>query len=142
KVFAGGNLGEPWAAHCDEEVDVVVLEVSSFQMERLEAFRPDVAVLLNVTDDHLDRYASFEAYADAKGNCFVRQTPQDLAVIPKDDAVCLAQAKRGKGKMAFFESVEGAAIRLQGTHNARNAAAAVIAVQPFGVAAEVIANVL
>jgi UDP-N-acetylmuramoylalanine--D-glutamate ligase len=142
KVFAGGNLGEPWAAHCDEEVDVVVLEVSSFQMERLETFRPDVAVLLNVTDDHLDRYASFDDYANAKGNCFARQTKDDLAVIPMDDPVCLAQAKRGKARIAFFEAVAPESIRLEGTHNARNAAAAVLAVQPFGVTPEVVSKVL
>jgi UDP-N-acetylmuramoylalanine--D-glutamate ligase len=142
KVFAGGNLGEPWASHCDEPVDVVVLEVSSFQMERLEKFRPDVAVLLNVTDDHLDRYASFEDYANAKGNCFVRQTSKDLAVIPKDDAICLAQAKRGRARIAFFESVAPESIRLQGTHNARNAAAAMAAIEPFGISREVAAQVL
>jgi UDP-N-acetylmuramoylalanine--D-glutamate ligase len=142
KVFAGGNLGEPWAAHCDEAVDVVVLEVSSFQMERLEQFRPDVAVLLNVTDDHLDRYASFDDYANAKGNCFVRQTPKDLAVIPEDDDICLKQAKRGKARIAFFEAVAPESIRLQGTHNARNAAAALLAVEPFGVSHEVAAQVL
>ena len=142
KVFAGGNLGEPWASHCDEPVDVVVLEVSSFQMERLQEFRPDVAVLLNVTDDHLDRYASFDDYANAKGNCFVRQTPKDLAVIPKDDPICLKQAKRGKARIAFFESVAPESIRLQGTHNARNAAAALLAIEPFGVSKEVTAQVL
>jgi UDP-N-acetylmuramoylalanine--D-glutamate ligase len=142
KVFAGGNLGEPWATHCDEPVDVVVLEVSSFQMERLEKFRPNVAVLLNVTDDHLDRYASFDDYANAKGNCFARQTPNDLAVIPKDDSICLAQAKRGNARIAFFESVAAESIRLQGTHNARNAAAALLAIEPFGVSHEVAAQVL
>src|SRR5206468_2232248 len=51
-TFVGGNLGEPLAAHADERFDALVLEVSSFQMERLVTFRPRVAVLLNITDDH------------------------------------------------------------------------------------------
>ncbi len=142
KVFAGGNLGEPWATHCDEEVDVVVLEVSSFQMERIDQFRPDVGVLLNVTDDHLDRYPDFQAYADEKGNCFVRQTERDLAVIPKDDALCLREAQRGRGRIAFFEALDPTTIKLQGAHNARNAAAAALAVEPFGVSRDVIQRVL
>ncbi len=142
KVFAGGNLGEPWATHVDDEVDVVVLEVSSFQMERLAEFRPDVAVLLNVTDDHLDRYAAFEDYARAKGNCFVRQTKDDLAVIPANDPICLREARRGQGRIAFFETIDSSTIKLQGAHNARNAAAAMIAVQPFGVSDEVVKRVL
>jgi UDP-N-acetylmuramoylalanine--D-glutamate ligase len=145
KVFAGGNLGEPWAAHVDEPFDVVVLEVSSFQMERVQAFRPDVAVLLNVTDDHLDRYASFDAYVHAKGNCFVQQTERDLAVVPFGDATCLAQAKRGKARVVTFGpggDVVAKGVRLEGAHNALNAAAAVAAVAPFDVPREVIDRVL
>jgi UDP-N-acetylmuramoylalanine--D-glutamate ligase len=142
KVFAGGNLGEPWAAHADEAFDVVVLEVSSFQMERVPTFRPDVAVLLNVTDDHLDRYASFDDYARAKGNCFQNQTDEDLAVIPANDGLCLREARRGRARLAFFEAVDPASIRLQGEYNARNAAAALLAVTPFGVPPEAAARVL
>ncbi len=145
KVFAGGNLGEPWAAHVDERFDVVVLEVSSFQMERVEAFRPDVAVLLNVTDDHLDRYASFDAYVRAKGNCFVKQTERDLAVVPFGNATCVAQAKRGKARIVTFGpggDVVAKDVRLEGAHNALNAAAAVAAVAPFDVPRDVIDRVL
>ncbi len=146
KVFAGGNLGEPWAAHADAKpenaFDVVVLEVSSFQMERLDQFQPNVAVLLNVTDDHLDRYASFDDYAHAKGNMFVKQRENDLAVVPKDDAICLREAKRGGAHVAFFDSIDASAIRLQGAHNARNAAAAVLAVSPFAIEDEVMTRAL
>lgn len=159
KVFVGGNLGEPLAAHADEAFDVVVLEVSSFQMERVESFRPKVGVLLNVTPDHLDRYPSEAAYADAKGNAFVRQTEDDFAVVPHGDEVCLRQAARGKGRVLTFGMhgdvrvtadaiVDGAArydrkaIALQGGHNALNVAAALAAVRPFGVAPEVARRVL
>jgi UDP-N-acetylmuramoylalanine--D-glutamate ligase len=159
KVFVGGNLGEPLAAHADEAFDVVVLEVSSFQMERVESFRPKVGVLLNVTPDHLDRYPSEAAYADAKGNAFVRQTEDDIAVVPHGDAVCLRQAARGKGRVLTFGMhgdvrvttdaiVDGdvtydrKAIALQGGHNALNVAAALAAVRPFDVAPEVARRVL
>ncbi|MBX3198684.1 MAG: UDP-N-acetylmuramoyl-L-alanine--D-glutamate ligase [Labilithrix sp.] len=159
RVFVGGNLGEPLAAHADEPFDVVVLEVSSFQMERVEAFRPKVAVLLNVSPDHLDRYPSEAAYADAKGNAFLRQTADDVAIVPADDAVCLRQAKRGGARVVTFGEggdvsveadaiVDGAAshpratLSLQGGHNALNVAAALAAVRPFGIAPEVVRDVL
>jgi UDP-N-acetylmuramoylalanine--D-glutamate ligase len=153
-VFTGGNLGEPLSAHVDETFDFVVLEVSSFQMERVSRFCPRVSLLLNVTPDHLDRYPSFDAYADAKGNAFVAQGPADLAVVPFGDEVCLAQARRGRGRVKTFgadpradvlvtdavvlERSLGAAyprsdIRLAGGHNALNVAAALAAVVDLGV---------
>ena len=147
KVFAGGNLGEPLASHADERFDVIVLEVSSFQMERVRDFHPRVAVLLNITDDHLDRYSSFDDYAHAKGNSFLRQTPQDLAVVPFGDSGCLMQAKRGQAEIVTFgpggdRTIDPGALRLRGSHNALNAAAAVAAVAPFAVSNETIASVL
>ncbi len=157
KVFTGGNLGEPLASHADEEHDVVVLEVSSFQMERLEAFRPDVGVLLNITADHLDRYASMGDYANAKGNCFERQTASDLAVVPRGDEACARQAKRGKAKLVTFgpggdfdvtdaavvDHARGVsfardAMALSGGHNALNVAASLAAVSRFEIAPETI----
>lgn len=159
RTFVGGNLGEPLAAHADETFDVVVLEVSSFQMERVEAFCPKVSVLLNVTPDHLDRYPSEEAYADTKGNAFARQTEGDVAVVPAADEVCLRQAKRGRGRIVTFGDggdiqvradaiVDGDAvyprskISLQGGHNALNVAAALAAVRPFGIVPELAREVL
>ena len=159
KVFTGGNLGEPLAAHVDETFDVVVLEVSSFQMERIEAFRPKVSLLLNISPDHLDRYPSEKAYADAKGNSFLHQKSDDFAVVPAGDDVCLAQARRGKAAVVTFggsgdiEVTDDAildgehayprnAIALQGGHNALNVAAALAAIRPFGIAPTVIEKVL
>lgn len=87
RVFVGGNIGTPL---CDfvarqEEADVLVLEVSSFQLDSCASFRPHVAVLLNISPDHLDRYASYAAYADAKMQIFRRQRRHDFAVINGDD---------------------------------------------------------
>ncbi|MEO7113627.1 MAG: UDP-N-acetylmuramoyl-L-alanine--D-glutamate ligase [Polyangiaceae bacterium] len=141
KVFAGGNLGEPWANHVDEEFDFVVLEVSSFQMERIDVFHPNAAALLNVTPDHLDRYDGIDAYAHAKGNFFVRQTPGDAAIIPVNDDICLREAKRGKARIVTFGSagqkgadqvVSAEFPGLRGGHNKLNAAAAVAVVDGLG----------
>ena len=95
RAFVGGNLGEPLSLHVDEAWDAIVLEVSSFQMERAPTFRPRVSILLNVTDDHLDRYPDLDAYAHAKGNAFAQQTADDVAVIPPGDPICARQAARG-----------------------------------------------
>jgi len=160
-VFVGGNLGEPLANHATERFDALVLEVSSFQMERVDAFRPFVCALLNVTDDHLDRYASFADYARAKGNAFVRQTDEDWAVIPAGDDLCRAEARRGRGRIVTFgpgasiditddavvdrrtgERFARAGMALTGGHNAMNVAAAIACVAPFGVAPDTIRSVL
>ncbi len=161
KVFVGGNLGEPLASRADDAFDVVVLEVSSFQMERVDRFRPHVSALLNVTEDHLDRYADFDAYARAKGNAFVRQTRDDWAVIPAGDRVCAREAGRGAAAALTFgpkgtydvtpeevvDSVRGARfaraeMRLQGGHNALNVAATLACIAPFEVPAATIRRVL
>jgi UDP-N-acetylmuramoylalanine--D-glutamate ligase len=161
KAFVGGNLGEPLADHADERFDVVVLEVSSFQMERVDRFRPYVSALLNVTDDHLDRYASFEDYARAKGNAFLRQTEEDWAIVPFGDATCMREAKRGRARVVTFgpggvlditddavvdrrsgERFARDGMALTGGHNALNVAAALACVGPFGVHADVIRRVL
>lgn len=150
KVFAGGNLGEPWSDHADEEFDVVVLEVSSFQMERVDTFHPNVAALLNVTPDHLDRYDSLDAYAHAKGNFFLRQGARDVAVIPANDELCAAQARRGKARVVTFgpdgdKIVTAEFPGLRGGHSRLNIAAALAVVDGLGkglVADEVAERVL
>lgn len=166
-VFCGGNLGEPLAPHIDERFSTVILEVSSFQMERVERFRPRAALLLNVSPDHLDRYAGMGDYANAKGNMFLQQTAEDIAIVPSDEAdasaVCLAQAKRGGARIVTFgtavdadvrvtnseivdrrdgEIYLRAPIRLQGAHNARNVAAAIAAARDLGVSPEIIRDTL
>jgi UDP-N-acetylmuramoylalanine-D-glutamate ligase len=79
-----------------------VLEVSSFQLERAPEFHPRVSILLNVTEDHLDRYSSFVAYAEAKGNAFVNQVRGDVSLVPFGDAICEEQAMRGEGDLWTF----------------------------------------
>jgi UDP-N-acetylmuramoylalanine--D-glutamate ligase len=151
RVFSGGNLGTPLTQAVTEPWDIMVVEVSSFQLERAPTFHPRVALLLNVTDDHLDRYDDFAAYARAKGNAFLQQGPDDFAVVPVGDATCEQQARRGSGHVLTFGaggdySYEGRTIveratgarfsfegsRLFGLHNAMNVAACVAAARALG----------
>ena len=159
KVFVGGNLGEPLASHAHEEFSSVVLEVSSFQMERVATFKPRVSALLNVTADHLDRYTGFDAYAQAKGQAFLQQDSGDVAVVPVQDRVCLEQAQRGQGRVVTFgpggdidvsdvvitrgkERYARSEIALQGGHNALNCAAAIACAREMGVPENIVRAVL
>ncbi|MGB7023207.1 MAG: UDP-N-acetylmuramoyl-L-alanine--D-glutamate ligase [Candidatus Acidiferrales bacterium] len=86
-VLIGGNIGTPLLAKVEASSDstVTVAEVSSFQLETIEAFRPDVGVLLNLTPDHIDRHGSFEEYARAKQRLFENMLDRDAAVLNADD---------------------------------------------------------
>lgn len=85
--LVAGNIGLPLTSQIDRtaEVDFVVLEVSSFQMESTELFRPYIAILLNISPDHLDRHPDFASYLRAKGRMFMNQRPSDFAIISLDD---------------------------------------------------------
>jgi UDP-N-acetylmuramoylalanine--D-glutamate ligase len=87
-VQIAGNIGTPLISRVDvsSESGFTVVEASSFQLEAIEAFRPDIAVLLNLTPDHLDRHGSFESYSRAKTRMFENQRERDAAVLNADDA--------------------------------------------------------
>ncbi|WP_026842934.1 UDP-N-acetylmuramoyl-L-alanine--D-glutamate ligase [Citrifermentans bremense] len=101
ETFVGGNIGNPLIelAESGQEVSRVVVELSSFQLEGVESFRPDVAVLLNITEDHLDRYHSFQEYIDAKLRIFENQTADDFAVLNIDDPLVAACASKLKAQL-------------------------------------------
>lgn len=86
KTIAAGNIGTPLCAVADEtrELDFITLEVSSFQLETIQTFRPAVAVLTNITPDHLDRYASMDDYARAKARLFENQEAFDSAIVQQE----------------------------------------------------------
>jgi UDP-N-acetylmuramoylalanine--D-glutamate ligase len=160
KVRVGGNIGDPvstLAAGLDAEW-VLVLEVSSFQLDTCITFRPEVAVLLNITPDHLDRYDSFEAYARSKGRLFVRQTPDDTGIINYDDTECIKASREAVCSKLYYsitgEPDQGAFIkdervvvrvagqereiflpsdlRIRGPHNLANSLAASLAATALG----------
>jgi len=85
RVFVGGNLGTPFVNAPPGAHDWAVVEVSSFQLESIDAFRPSVAVLLNITEDHRDRYPDFSSYAETKMGIFRNQGQEDTAVVNADD---------------------------------------------------------
>jgi UDP-N-acetylmuramoylalanine--D-glutamate ligase len=158
-VQVAGNIGTPLISRVDLSSDsgFTVVEASSFQLESIVAFRPDIAVLLNVTPDHLDRHGSIEAYAKAKARMFANQTAEDAAVINADDAVA-PQYAPGVPRVFWFsrlkrvasgcylreqeivfrddgvESVllESAVIGLRGSHNVENVLAAAAATKLTG----------
>ncbi|HYK36810.1 UDP-N-acetylmuramoyl-L-alanine--D-glutamate ligase [Alloacidobacterium sp.] len=168
QVEVGGNIGVPVIALVDgsREDGWSVLEVSSFQLETTERFRPEIAVILNVTPDHLDRHGSFENYAAAKERIFANQTAEDALVLNADDDVTSRMASRAKSRIFWFSAKrvvrqgafvhEGAIvyraseqaapefilkvenIPLKGHHNVENVLAAVCAARLAGVEAEVI----
>jgi len=86
-AVAAGNIGLPVITLVDDPPDVVVLEVSSFQLEQSSIFRPHVACLLNIAPDHLDRHGTMDNYIAAKASLFERQTASDLAIIERDPRI-------------------------------------------------------
>ncbi len=167
-VQVGGNIGVPVIALVDESRDDgwSVLELSSFQLETTERFRPQIAVVLNVTPDHLDRHGTFENYTVAKERIFANQTAEDALVLNADDDVTSRMAARASSRIFWFSAKrvvrqgafvhEGAIvfraseqaapefilrideIPLKGAHNVENVLAAVCAARLAGVAPEAI----
>lgn len=100
----GGNIGTPAISLVDQAQPsgFVVLEVSSFQLETIQTFRPKVAIVLNVTPDHLDRHRTLQAYVDAKARIFENQQDDDFAVLNADDPTCVEMAKRTRAQVFWF----------------------------------------
>ena len=104
RVVAAGNIGLPLVTAVAGDADVVVAEVSSFQLEHTERFRPDVAVWLNLAPDHLDWHRSMDDYAAAKARIWANQRPGDVAVVNADDPAVMAAAARAPGRVVTFGS--------------------------------------
>ena len=167
-VEVGGNIGLPVIALIEGSRDDgwSVLELSSFQLETTEKFRPEIGVILNITPDHLDRHGTFENYAAAKERIFANQTSQDALVLNADDDVASRAAARARARVFWFSRKravrQGAfvyedaivfraselsapefilkleEIPLKGDHNVENVLAAVCASRLAGVSAQAI----
>ena len=157
-----GNIGTPLIAQVEKttEETITVAELSSFQLELIESFRPNIAVFLNLTPDHLDRHKTLDAYGAAKARIFANQTRNDAAVVNADDAASAAYAP-GHSRVFWFSRKKmvtpGAFVRdgkivfahhgeeeliipvsqvpLPGAHNLENVLAAVVATRLAGVRA-------
>ncbi|HKN16529.1 MAG TPA: UDP-N-acetylmuramoyl-L-alanine--D-glutamate ligase [Candidatus Sulfotelmatobacter sp.] len=154
-TLVGGNIGTPAISLVEQakRETVIVLEVSSFQLETIQTFRPKIAVVLNVTPDHLDRHRTLEVYVAAKERIFENQRGDDFAVLNEDDPTCVAMAARTRAQVFWFsrqkevkqgawvsdgnmffrqgehqeEIMQVAEIPLKGAHNLENVLAAVCA---------------
>ena len=159
----GGNIGRPVLDLVETSTDSTwnVLELSSFQLEAMTAFRCRIAVVLNVTPDHLDRHRTFDGYAAAKANILGPQQADDCTVLNQDDETCRTYEKFVRGRTIWFsrrrpltegicashgwilrdgQRVCSTELQIRGTHNLENALAAVGAASAAGIGDEQIAN--
>jgi UDP-N-acetylmuramoylalanine--D-glutamate ligase len=167
-TLVGGNIGVPVISLIESSTDASwsVLEISSFQLETTFEFHPSIAVILNITPDHLDRHGSFDNYVRIKERIFAAQTEQDCLVLNAGNAPCVAAAERAAAQVYWFSNehpVEQGAwvedeqvvyrsqkdaatetvmplsgIPIKGAHNVENVLAAVCSARLAGVSAEAI----
>ena len=166
RVFVGGNIGAPLIGFVSGAWDWGVVEVSSFQLEWAEHFRPHVAALLNLTEDHLDRYPDFAGYCQAKERIFAAQGPDDIAVLNRDDPLVWALRERVQARRVSFgfspvddgvcsvgdailwrdgsqeEKFPLRRVQIQGIHNVENMMAAVAMAKAVGVSQAAIQRAL
>jgi len=138
-VFTGGNIGTPLSEHVlsGEPADVVVVEVSSFQLQLVKSFRPRVAVLLNFAANHLDWHADLDEYLSAKLNIFAAQRPEDTAIVAEELRPLLAGRTFTRAAVTWYGAASNFLCpRLAGAHNQLNMEAAYLACRPYGVDAE------
>ncbi len=169
-TYVLGNIGEP-LTKCALETkpdDVIVAEIASLQLESTSEFRPRSCALLNITEDHLDRFGTMDYYIDVKCKMFANQRPEDVCCLNADDLIASSLCDRVKGRLLRFsrlrEVEEGAFVRdgwitfrmdgretpicpaadvrIPGAHNLENALAAVCVSMPMGVSAAAAAEAL
>lgn len=157
RAFAGGNIGSPLIEYVDGDWDWGVVEVSSFQLEWVQDFRPRVALFLNLSEDHLERYDGLSGYGATKARIFAAQRPDDVAVLNRDDPWVWGLRHELDARVVSFgwsEVEQGAFVaggdivwrgegaeerlplrnlRLRGVHNAENIMAALCAAKAAGV---------
>lgn len=169
-TLIGGNIGSPFIGQVNNitKESVVVLELSSFQLETCQSFRPKVAAILNITPDHLDRHLTMENYVSAKSNIFVNQQSEDYLILNYDDSIVAELANEAKSHVLFFSrkhSLESGIyvsydrlvikwlgkiydicstneIYIKGSHNLENAMVAALAAFVLGISPESIRETL
>ena len=169
-TYVVGNIGIPFAGIALEahEDDLVVAEISSFQLEAAPTFKPKIAAVLNISEDHMNRHKTMENYIDLKSGIFKNSADSDLVILNKDDPLSAGLAGRVRAKTLFFSRTqklqEGAWIEddsiiidvgrgrervckigeifIPGPHNLENALAASLLTRAFGIPTSLIAKVL
>ena len=166
-TFVCGNIGNPFIAIA-RQVPVngyAIVELSSFQLEQIESFKPDIAVFLNLTPDHLDRHKGLEAYIDAKMRIFENQRATDVAIVNFDDQTLSRKCPAIKSRLVWFslqrrvddgiwatpdgsvfagdaELMKSSDIKIKGEHNLSNACAAIGAALSAGISKDKIVETL
>jgi UDP-N-acetylmuramoylalanine--D-glutamate ligase len=166
KTFVGGNIGSPLVGFVGGDWQWGVVEISSFQLEWVEQFRPRIAILLNLTEDHLDRYRDFEAYCRAKERIFAAQADEDIAILNRDDPLVWALKNRVRARVVSFgfshvrhgvfatpehiiwrsnageEKFPIGSVKIQGVHNVENMMAAIAVAKAVQISPPAIQKVL
>jgi len=170
RVFVGGNIGNPLIDYVEtpQKEEWVVAEISSFQLEGIAAFRPTIGVLLNITEDHLDRYSDFQEYIRAKAKIFQNQGKEDTALLNADDPLTFQLAHRVESQVLlfsaqrpvpvgsflekgaiFYQEADGkrtrydlGRLKIQGAHNLENLMAAIAVGHICGCPPEVLQKVI
>ncbi len=165
KTHLGGNIGVPIFEFYNEikKDDIVVVEISSFQLEAIDTFKPHVGLFLNLFEDHLDRYSSMEEYLKAKKRIFKNQTDQDYAIVNLDSPYYEKIVDGVKSKILTFSTnredadiyfkenaifynkssfINRDEILLKGMHNVENCMAAILAAKIIGISDETIKKVI
>jgi UDP-N-acetylmuramoylalanine--D-glutamate ligase len=159
KTYLGGNIGRPLMDYIlnGQGEEIVVAEISSFQLDTTTHFTPQVGLLLNITEDHLDRYSNFQAYATSKASLFRNQGENDAAVVNWDDPICRSVGEKLSGPVYYFsrakkispgaylekkqamvfwgddqETYDLSKFALPGIHNQENALAAILGARLMG----------
>ncbi len=169
KTYLAGNIGFPLISYVSlsSENDIFVVELSSFQLKYIEKFRPDIAIFLNITPDHLDWHPDFNDYYECKKNIFLSQTSEDFAILNADDPkiwilrneisaeVYPFSRKKKFERGAYIENeyifvstdngkmeLDTKKILLRGPHNQENIMASALAVSLLGISGEIVKKVL
>lgn len=145
RVFEGGNIGTPLSSYVlgDDEADVLVLEVSSFQAQNCTSFAPEVGVFLNLSVDHQDYHRDMQEYLDAKLNLFAHMSEDSFVILPEEMRSQLAEQPFTKAHRIYFESTDRFESELlPGEHNQCNMEAAFQALSRFGVSEREMRNAL
>jgi UDP-N-acetylmuramoylalanine--D-glutamate ligase len=168
ETIQGGNIGKPLVEIAEDFMGVIVAEISSFQAEDSRSFAPHIALMLNLTPDHLDRHGSMKSYQEAKEKVFSQQKADDYAILNYDDVTVRSMAQGIKSQIVYFSRQKKLSqgvfiengqlmialgqkkinvmpikdIYIKGGHNLENALAAVAVAAAYDIAADIIATTL
>ncbi|MFC1637593.1 UDP-N-acetylmuramoyl-L-alanine--D-glutamate ligase [Candidatus Margulisiibacteriota bacterium] len=149
KVAVAGNIGAPLVEVNDSDLDYIVAEISSYQLESIAEFKPRISVILNIQPDHLERHGSMAGYIAQKARVFMNQGRDDHVIYNMDDQAVVKMVKKAKAKLEGFSkdktdilSLSPSEIKIPGRHNLENCLAAAQAAYLCGVPQPVVADVL